>query len=186
MPQLYELNGLIYPDVQTEQYPEAVPVTPEQAAQIEAGTHVVINRQVVPRPVHVPTLEELRAEAQHQIQINAAEALADGVAVELDGAVYTLAATDRDQELFNRDASRIAADKLGDEDFDPDEVVAFRDVSGSFHQLPVLQYAKLLGRYARTIRGIWQQVAQKSIQVSECDTAEELAELDLSISEGAP
>lgn len=180
------VNDAIFEDVDTVQYPHAVELTDQQAAQIEAGTHVVIDGAVVPRPVHVPTLEELRAEAQHQIQINAAEALADGVAVELDGAVYTLAATDRDQELLTRDASRIAAEQLGGEDFDPDEVVAFRDVSGSFHQLPVLQYAKLLGRYARTIRGIWQQVAQKSIQVSECATAEELAELDLSIYEGAP
>lgn len=185
---LPDVQGVIFPDVDKSQYPEAVQVSDQEAEQIQARTHYLnADGVVVPIEQYVPTLEELKAQALATLQANGDAAIADGVTVTLDGTQYTLAATERDQELFARDGTRIASEKIGDPDgFDPDEPVFFRDYSGSSHVLPVSQYAKLLGLYARTIRGVWQQVAQKYVQVGECTTAEDIAALDLSISEGAP
>lgn len=184
----YVIDGAIYENVDKKAHPGAVKVSDTEAAQIEAGTHYLnADGVVVPIEQYVPTLEELKAQAIATLQANGDAAIADGVTVTLDGTQYTLAATERDQELFTRDGTRIASEKIGDPDgFDPDEPVFFRGYSGSSHVLPVSQYAKLLGLYARTIRGVWQQVAQKYVQVGECTTAEEIAALELSISEGAP
>lgn len=88
MIQRYWLDGAVFFDVDTSVYPQAILITAEQAAQIEAGTHIVLNGQVVPIPIFEPTLEILKEAKLAGLEEEYRMAQQQGVPVTINGTEY--------------------------------------------------------------------------------------------------
>lgn len=178
----FYLNGALYENVDTSQHPQAVEVTPEQAAAIAAGTHTVINRQFVEVVPHTPTLDEVKQSKAAAIEAAYQAELADGIAVTIEGTTYQLAAEDRDQTLFHRDLGLLyAAEKVSA--VSPDSPIQFVDFFDNPRHVTTARYFDILAQYGSIIRNLFVQRATLLATVRSASSVEQVENITIQFSE---
>lgn len=160
----YCIDDVVYVNVDVDKYPHAVEVTREQAITIEAGTHTVVNGEVVPITIHTQTLEEVKQstlaflDAKYASIGSSNEDQPLHISVDVDGSprVFSLATGADDVSKFQSDLL-LQKSLVDTEEAQPSDTIEFLDASGAKQVLRIDTYIILLSRYGKAMREAWQQ-----------------------------
>jgi hypothetical protein len=173
------VNEAMFEDVDTVQYPHAVELTDQQAAQIEAGTHVVIDGAVVPRPVHVPTLEEVKQETLYRFEEWRNLLLSVGVQCVVDATATPVETDHFDASVEARNTITSAATLCNTALITGQAaVIPTRSMTGVRRDMSAQQYAAFAVSYGTAWAALWSLFDDKREQIEACTTIEELEGID--------
>lgn len=179
----FYLNGALYENVDTSQHPQAVEVTPEQAAAIEAGTHTFINGEF--REIQPPLLsvEEYKTsvlkalDAQYSASADVERPpLSIEVKINDIPESFQLATGSDDVAKFQQDLL-LQKSLLDLSEAQPTDTIVFSDATGAMQTIPLDAYVLLLSRYGKAIRTLWEQYKILRAAVEAAQTVEAINEL---------